>query len=300
VDSKVAGRADGQTDGQWYPAPLAEYSTYLTPSQRHRRLGLAALGAGWHSMEQDAVHGDARVLDCYGLHVVTRGTGWIETGRRPRPRLPIRAPAAFWLFPGLVHTYRPTGTGWSVTWVLFDGPAAPEYEALGLLDRAAPVVPLVEAEPVRTLFQELFTTVRAREPLFEVAAGTSVHRLIQAVDAAGRRVHVSRAVCELDEHALEPISLREHARRIGLSEHELREEVRGATGSTPKDYILRLRLNAAKDLLATTDRSVAQIAQAVGYDDPAYFTRLFTRRVGRSPTAFRRETTPRQAADGAR
>lgn len=291
---------DQAVDDQWYPAPQAEYSTYLTPSQRHRRLGLAALGAGWHSTEQDGMHWDARVLDCYALHVVTRGSGWIETGRRPRPRLPIRAPAAFWLFPGLVHSYRPEDSGWTVAWVLFDGPAAPEYEALGLLDRAAPVVPLVDAAQVRTLFQDLFSTVRAREQLFEITAGTLVHRLVQAVGAGGRQLRVSRAVRELDEHALEPVSLREHAQRIGLSEHELREEVRCATGSTPKDYILRLRLNAAKDLLAATDRPVAQIAQAVGYDDPAYFTRLFARRVGRSPTAFRREMTSRRAAGAGR
>jgi len=67
----------------------------------------------------DGIRWDARVLNCYALHLVTRGSGWFEWGSdRPRTRLPIKAPAAFWLFPGLVHSYQPDAGGWTVTPVL--------------------------------------------------------------------------------------------------------------------------------------------------------------------------------------
>ena len=70
--------------------------------------------------------------------------------------------------------------------------------------------------------------------------------------------------------------------------HELREGVRSAAGVTPQEVILTTRLNTAKALLAETDAPVAAIAREVGYEDPAYFSRLFTSRVGQSPRAFRR------------
>jgi flagellar motor switch protein FliM len=68
---------------------------------------------------------------------------------------------------------------------------------------------------------------------------------------------------------------------------ELREEVQYTTGCSPKDFVLGTRLNTAKDLLATTDLKVAAIARRIGYADPGHFTRLFTRRVGVPPGAFR-------------
>ena len=107
----------------------------MTPAEEHRRLGLALYGVGWHTLPQHGMRWDARVLNCYALHLVTRGSGWIEWGDRPRTRLPIKAPTAFWLFPGLVHSYRPDAGGWTITWALFDGPAAAGYESLDFLSR---------------------------------------------------------------------------------------------------------------------------------------------------------------------
>jgi AraC-like DNA-binding protein len=279
----------GQGDDSWQP-PHSEYKVFLTPSEEHRRLGLAVLGAGWHTIAEHGMRWDARVMNCYGLHVVTRGSGWIEWGDRPRTRMPIKAPAAFWLFPGVVHSYQPDAGGWTLMWVLFDGPAATGYESLDFLSRGSPVVPLTDAKPVRDLFRELLTVVRGDEPHYEVAAGVQVHRLIAAVRACGPGLQSSRAVRELDEHAMTPANLQDHADRLGITVAQLRAEVRLATGSTPKEYLLRVRLSKAKDLLAATDQPVVQIARAVGYDDPAYFTRLFTQRVGQSPTGFRRSS----------
>lgn len=68
---------------------------------------------------------------------------------------------------------------------------------------------------------------------------------------------------------------------------ELRTAVRRAAGRSPKDLLLGIRLGRTKDLLATTDLPVAAVARRVGYDDPACFSRLFTRRVGLAPVRFR-------------
>ena len=51
--------------------------------------------------------------------------------------------------------------------------------------------------------------------------------------------------------------------------------------------MLTVRLGRAKELLAATELPVAAVARRVGYDDPAYFSRLFTRRVGMAPVRFR-------------
>ncbi|MFE1793688.1 helix-turn-helix domain-containing protein, partial [Streptomyces sp. NPDC059525] len=63
-------------------------------------------------------------------------------------------------------------------------------------------------------------------------------------------------------------------------------------------YLLGIRLTRAKELLARTDLPVAGIARRVGYEDPAYFSRLFSRRVGMAPVRFRAQQSVRGAGCG--
>lgn len=59
------------------------------------------------------------------------------------------------------------------------------------------------------------------------------------------------------------------------------------TGVTPMQYILSVRITNAQNLLETTGYSITEIAALVGYDNPLYFSRLFHKQLGVSPTAYR-------------
>ncbi|MDI2125501.1 AraC family transcriptional regulator [Yinghuangia seranimata] len=262
------------------------FARYLTPGQEHRRLGLVCLGVGWQQVH--AMQFQGRVLGCYQLTLITAGTGWFRSGSAQAPRIPVQAPAAFLLFPGLYHAYSPDPTGWREHWVLFEGPTAAAYEELGFLDRNDPITSLSAVKPLRAGFDRLLTAVEPGAPNREVVTSAVVHQLITDLKAV--RVHEdgSRVVRYFDEHATEPLTVGEHARRLGLDEASLRGEMQRATGTTPKEYIVRTRLSRAKRLLLATDQPVREVARNVGYDDAAYFTRLFTRRVNQSPTEFRK------------
>lgn len=57
---------------------------------------------------------------------------------------------------------------------------------------------------------------------------------------------------------------------------------------TVVSYINHLRIEAAKQLLASTDSSASEIAWQVGFESPKYFHRIFKAETGESPSAFRR------------
>ena len=60
------------------------------------------------------------------------------------------------------------------------------------------------------------------------------------------------------------------------------------TGFTPMQYILSVRIANAQGLLETTDYNVSEISRIVGYDNPLYFSRIFRKQCGVSPSDFRR------------
>lgn len=73
----------------------------------------------------------------------------------------------------------------------------------------------------------------------------------------------------------------------GLTERTFKRRFAKATGMTPIEYVHTLRLEEAKQMLETTQDGVDSIAGSVGYEDTAFFRRLFRRRVGLTPRQYR-------------
>ena len=76
---------------------------------------------------------------------------------------------------------------------------------------------------------------------------------------------------------------------LGLSRRRLAEVFSAVYGVTPSDYLARLRLEAAKQLLADTDDSIVDIAYAAGFGGMSSFYRLFKAQTGLSPAVYRKE-----------
>jgi AraC family transcriptional activator of pobA len=82
-------------------------------------------------------------------------------------------------------------------------------------------------------------------------------------------------------------SVAEYAATLHVSESRLRNACLALAGQSPIQLIHARMLLEAKRRLHYTDGPISEIAYALGFDDPAYFTRFFSRRVGISPRAFR-------------
>lgn len=79
--------------------------------------------------------------------------------------------------------------------------------------------------------------------------------------------------------------------RSGLNPRTFGRRFRAATGYQPIDYVQALRVEEAKQILETEEIGIDEIAEAVGYDDPASFRRLFKRKAGLTPAAYRKKFT---------
>ena len=85
------------------------------------------------------------------------------------------------------------------------------------------------------------------------------------------------------------ISIEDFADSLHMSVSWFIRNFKEYTGSTPAQYILTLRISNAQILLETTDYNVTEISEIIGYDNPLYFSRIFKKQLGLSPSQFRKQ-----------
>jgi transcriptional regulator GlxA family with amidase domain len=102
------------------------------------------------------------------------------------------------------------------------------------------------------------------------------------------RARLRRVRDLLAAHPEEPADLAAMARAACFSKFHFLRLFRQAYGETPRRYLARLRLERARALLETTERSVTEICFAVGYESPASFSLAFRQHAGAPPERYRR------------
>lgn len=89
-------------------------------------------------------------------------------------------------------------------------------------------------------------------------------------------------------------TLTELAKALSINASYLARLFKGSIGMPPMTYLAHCRDQRAADLLLATDLPIAEIARKVGWDDPNYFARRFSKVFGKSPTAYRTDSIPRR------
>ena len=98
---------------------------------------------------------------------------------------------------------------------------------------------------------------------------------------------MQRAKRFIELHAFERLRVTDIARELGLSPFSVLRQFRTANGKTPYTYLLELRLERAKALLAGTHTPIRDVGTKVGFAELSHFSRFFKAATGCSPSEFR-------------
>ena len=99
---------------------------------------------------------------------------------------------------------------------------------------------------------------------------------------------IDKATLYFNEHYSEEISIEEYAQNNHFSVSWFIRNFKHCTGSTPMQYILSKRIYNAEILLQDSTYNVTEIAEIVGYENPLYFSRIFKKIKGLSPSEYRK------------
>jgi transcriptional regulator GlxA family with amidase domain len=123
-----------------------------------------------------------------------------------------------------------------------------------------------------------------------------ISTLLQSIELKEDRIDLIRQASRLspvlayiEVNLASPISHEFLAKTASLSPSRFHFLFRSALGCAPYEYVQKVRLKKAQELLIRTDRSVAEIGQDVGHPDPFHFSRTFRKNVGISPLKYRQQ-----------
>lgn len=154
-----------------------------------------------------------------------------------------------------------------------------------------------DAELAR-LYEDLITAAAEPSPACHLVAHARLLEIIAYLNQVShiykgggytaQRPQIEAAVNYIQTHYAEPLTLQRMAEPAALSPTYFHTVFKNVIGTTPADFLLQTRMTAAKRLLLTTDLSLYAIAQACGYENQSYFSKVFRERIGCPPLQFRK------------
>lgn len=152
-----------------------------------------------------------------------------------------------------------------------------------------PVALTSASRQLLTLAMELYDMSEA--PSLRAVNANLLQLLWATVPELNRRQdpQLGRVLQYLHLHLAEPLPNKVLAQVAGRSVEGFIRWFRQETGATPRDFLVRRRVREAARLLRYSNESLEEIAEAVGFPNRHYFTRVFTNQNGVSPARFRRE-----------
>ena len=118
------------------------------------------------------------------------------------------------------------------------------------------------------------------------AYGDGLRRAPLAIGGLGA-LRLRRVADYIEARLAEDISLRDLAAVAGLSTHHFGEAFKTSTGRSPHRYLIERRIRRGKELLLGADRSIAEVALAIGFASHSHFTDNFRKLTGTTPSRFR-------------
>lgn len=234
------------------------------------------------------------------FHYVIAGQGFLDstTADGVTHRYDLGADQGFLICPGQVNTYcadkdRP----WKYVWLEFDGLRAAEYLTYAGLDFSHPVyVPrsVSQGEGVRDIMLYIADYSKASTLHLIGHLFLFLDALIQSSSsgrtASGgqlRDFYIQEAITYMEQNYQRDLTVEEIADVCKLNRSYFSKLFKEDMGCPPQEFLIRMRLSKATELMKTSRSSIGDIAQLCGYPNQLHFSRAFKKRYGISPREWR-------------
>lgn len=182
--------------------------------------------------------------------------------------------------------------GASILWMHFDGAMTREYYKVFYSRHknvTLPRNPLQLQSDLRDILEIFEKGLDPDEIVLSLKIGNTLTSLMRSSrrEENSTSAAIRKSISYISEHFAQDLTLDTLSRIAGLSTFHYSRLFKKETGMSPHQYLIETRLSSAKFYLASTDRTVSDIALSVGFGDESSFCLTFRKRVGITPKAWR-------------
>lgn len=246
-----------------------------------------------HSFNWD----NGRILSDYYLVFISKGGGMFQSATTEP--IEINEGTCFFLYPSVWHRYRPNAnSGWEEYWIGFNGTYPDALMNSCFFNAENPFIEVGLNFDILNHFHALIEKVQQSAPgyrqvitgitlqLLGILNGTSLKKEQESDPIL---VLINKAKFILQESLEKPIDMETLAKNLPMGYSSFRKSFKAATGVSPNQYHLDLRLKKAINLLTSSTLNISEIANQTGFDSLYYFSRLFKKKTGKSPRQYRQK-----------
>ena len=239
-----------------------------------------------HRVRQEAI-------DQYVLIYCVDGSGWyVLKGQRYE----VKRNQYFILPAGTPHEYGATeGERWTIYWVHFRGEHASVYAEGAQKPQEVKAAMNSNISNRNNIFEEILSTLHFGDGIEDLRYASSLLHYYLASLRYLRQYRntvrydgvVNAAIHYMKENVERHLTLQDVLDYVGYSSTRFSALFKKETGSSPLAYFNRLKIEYACQMLKTTDMHINQICYKVGIEDSLYFSRMFSKVMGMSPSEYR-------------
>lgn len=286
------------------------YLKYLTISPKDEEWGMVTTTVGQQHINPQSQypmlkHPDSycfkpqngRILQEYQLVYINSGKGYFESTSIKRQT--VKAGTMILLFPGEWHNYHPDPeTGWDEYWIGFKGKNMDEKMSKLFFNTKEPLLEIGVSETIASLYKQCMKLAEMEQLGYQQIISSIVTHLLGLVyyKYRNQKIQVSYADKIINEacilmkenihHDTTPESI---AHRLRVSYSWFRQTFKKINGISPAQYQTQLLIRKSKELLASQDNSISDIAFSLGFENVGQFSTLFHKKEGMTPGSFRKK-----------
>ncbi|WP_423190228.1 AraC family transcriptional regulator [Alkalibacterium sp. f15] len=263
-------------------------------NNHHENKHLYLYSGGYESTVKGHIYGPT-VRSGYMLHYVHSGSGIFTSNNK---KYHLKEGDFFFIEPNKIIKYEASeNTPWAFYWIGFRGDLVDDYSKRTSISSSNPVFDIKKALMIKNILSEIVEITLIKEDndlllnvkLLEILYHLSV--LFPNKEEKNKQSKKStlftQALQYIRNNFESNIGISEVANSLAIDRTYLHRLFKQELGISPKEYLTKVRISKAQDLLVNTNHPIMIIAQSVGYDDAQQFSKIFKQNVQMTPTQYR-------------
>lgn len=238
----------------------------------------------------------SRILDDYKIVLVIKGKGLLKLDDKD---FEIQSGDLFILFPGVKHRfYADPEDPWELLWVSFNGKACSSIMDSMIFTHEYPIVHGISSNIIIQLLTNIIYELESEVSDYALKATGFLYIFFSELIPYTKKINeqqtvktkedsIKKALAYIDMNYQQDIDVDTLSHYVNFSRSHFSRLFKKEVKLSIPEYLNKVRIQNAKTLLTGTDLSVSEVAKAVGFKDPFYFSKIFKEIEGQSPSFYK-------------